>query len=73
MTTPFAEALEAVEKLDDEGQIELAELIRRRVAERGRERVIASVAEARREFAAGLAVPMTAAEIVAEARSTDSR
>jgi len=69
MAILFAEALEAVEKLDDDGQLELAELIRRRVAERGRERVVASVAEARREFAAGLAVPMSAADIVAEAQS----
>ncbi len=38
MAILFAEALEAVEKLDDDGQLELAELIRRRVAERGRVR-----------------------------------
>ena len=69
MAILFAEALEAVEKLDDDGQLELAELIRRRVAERGRERVVASVAEARREFAAGLAVPMSTADILAEALS----
>ena len=38
------------------------ELVERRV------KLVASVAEARREFAAGLAVPMSAAEIVAEAQ-----
>lgn len=61
----FAEALEAAEQLDPDEQAELVAVLSRRLSERGRERVVASVAEARREFAAGQCQPMTAAEIVA--------
>ena len=41
----------------------------RRLAERGRTRLIANIAESRRDFAAGLCQPMTAAELVREAQS----
>ena len=66
---PFAEALKTVEQLDPDAQAELIAVLSRRLAERGRERVAASVAEARQEFAAGQCVPMTAADIVREAQS----
>jgi ribose 1,5-bisphosphokinase PhnN len=65
----FADALEAVERLDVDAQAELVAILRRRLAERGRERVIETVAESRREFAAELCQPMTAAELVREAQS----
>jgi hypothetical protein len=65
----FAEALQAVEQLDADAQAELVALLSRRLAERGRERVASSVAQARREFAAGQCQPMTAAEVVREAQS----
>ena len=65
----FADALEAVERLDVDAQAELVAILSRRLAERGRERVIETVAESRREFAAGLCQPMTAAELVREAQS----
>ena len=65
----FAEALDAAEQLDADAQAELVAVLSRRLAERGRERVAASVAQARAEFAAGLCKPMTAAEIVREAQS----
>ncbi len=65
----FDEVLDAVEQLDLESQAELAAVLSRRLADRGRQRVIASVEQARREFAAGQCQPMTAAEIVREARS----
>ncbi len=64
----FAQALEAAEHLDDESQAQLVAILGRRLAERGRQRVAESVAEARREFAAGLCEPMTAEEIVREAQ-----
>ena len=44
-------------------------LLSRRLAERGRDRVVATVAQARREFAAGQCQPMSAAELVREAQS----
>ena len=60
----FADALDAAEQLDPDTQAELIAVLSRRLAERGRERVAATVAQARQEFAAGQCVPMTAAEIV---------
>ncbi len=65
----FADALEAVEQLDEDSQAELVAVVSRRLAERGRERLVLAVAQARRDFAAGLCKPMTAAEIVREASS----
>ena len=65
----FANALDAVEQLDADAQAELVDILSRRLAERGRERVAATVAQARNEFAAGQCQPMTAAEIVREAQS----
>jgi hypothetical protein len=65
----FADVLDAAEQLDPVAQAELVALLNRRLAERGREGVAATVAQARREFAAGQCRPMTAAEIVREAKS----
>jgi hypothetical protein len=64
----FADVLDAAEQLDVEAQAELVAVLSRRLAERGRERVAATVAQARREFAAGQCQPMTAAEILREAQ-----
>jgi hypothetical protein len=65
----FAEVLNAAEQLDIDAQAELVAVLSRRLAERGRERVAASVAEARREFAAGQSTPATAGDLVREALS----
>lgn len=65
----FADVLDAAEELDAEAQAELVAILSRRLAERGRERVVATVAQARREFAAGQCEPMSAAELVREAQS----
>lgn len=65
----FTEVLDAVEKLDADAQAELVAILSRRLAERGRERVAAVVAQSRCEFAAGQCQPMTAAEMVREAQS----
>lgn len=65
----FADVLDAAEQLDVAAQAELVAVLSRRLAERGRERVAATVAAARQEFAAGQCQPMTAAEIVREAQS----
>ena len=67
--TAFADALEAAEQLDPEAQLELVAVLKRRLAEQGRERIAASVDEARRDYASGQSVPMTPAEIVREALS----
>jgi hypothetical protein len=65
----FDDALDAAEQLDADAQAELVAVLSRRLAERGRERVAAAVAQARLEFAAGQCQPMTAAEMVREALS----
>jgi hypothetical protein len=65
----FADALDAAEQLDPDAQAELVAILSRRLAERGRERVLATVEQARREFAAGQGQAMTAAELVREALS----
>ena len=65
----FDNAIEAAEQLDVDAQAELVEVLSRRLAERGRERVAAMVAQARQEFAAGQCKAMTAAEIIREAQS----
>jgi hypothetical protein len=49
----FDELLEAVEDLPDDAQAQLADVIRRRLAERGRQRVIDEVRRGRKEFAEG--------------------
>jgi hypothetical protein len=67
--TAFADALEAAERLDSEEQAELVAILSRRLAERGRQRVAATVEQARREFAAGQCRPMSASEILREAQS----
>ncbi|MSQ97239.1 MAG: hypothetical protein EXR98_22170 [Gemmataceae bacterium] len=65
----LADVLDAAEELDVDSQAELVAVLNRRLAERGRERVVASVAQARQEFAAGQCEPLSAAEIVREAQS----
>jgi hypothetical protein len=67
--TAFTDALDAVEHLDPDAQAELIAVLNRRLAERGRERIAATVMQARREFASGQTKPMTASEIVGEALS----
>ena len=62
----FYAALEAVEQLTLEEQEQLTEIVRRRLAERGRQRVIAEVREADREFAAGEFRASTADELMDE-------
>ena len=66
-TVAFSDALDVVEQLDAATQAELVAVLSRRLAERGRERVADTVAQARREFAAGQCLPTTAAELVREA------
>jgi hypothetical protein len=65
----FADVLDAAEQLDADAQAELVAVLSRRLAEQGRERVAATVAQARREFAAGQCQAMSAAELVREAQS----
>ncbi|HWP39540.1 MAG TPA: hypothetical protein VNL70_01350 [Tepidisphaeraceae bacterium] len=65
----FDEVLDAVEHLPPEQQADLVRVIQRRLAERGRQRVVEEVREARAEFNSGGAVPASADEIVREIES----
>jgi hypothetical protein len=71
MTPPirFDELLEAVEHLSDEAQAELVDVIRRRLAERGRERVVEDVQQARKEFAGGKCSVSTPDDVMREIES----
>jgi len=51
----FDEVVDAVDSLSADEQVELVHLIRRRLAQRERQRIISDVSEARAEMAAGKA------------------
>lgn len=63
----FADVLDAAESLDTAAQVQLVAILKRRLAERGRDRVTATVNAARSEFSAGQCEPMSPGEIVSEA------
>ena len=65
----FDQALDAAEQFDTDAQAELIAILSRRLAQRGRQRIADSVAQAGSEFAEGKCIPMTAAEIVREVMS----
>jgi hypothetical protein len=66
-TISLEEAIEVVERLDDETQAELIEVVRSRLDERRYIPLAERIAEAEREHAAGLSVVMTVDEIMADA------
>lgn len=64
--TNFSQIVDAADCLSDEEQEVLLEILQRRIAERNRARLVREVAEARAEFAKGLARPATVKEIMDE-------
>jgi hypothetical protein len=66
---PFDELVEAVESLPEEAQAELVDVIRRRLAERGRERVVEEVRHARKESAEGRCSFATPDDVIREIES----
>ena len=65
----FDEVLEAIEHLPPDEQADLVEIVRRRLAERGRRRVIDDVQAAKSEFENGDARPTSLADLMNEIRS----
>jgi hypothetical protein len=63
---PFGDVLEAVERLTPEEQEDLAAILQRRFAERGRKRLAQEISEAREEFARGGCRRTTAEEVMGE-------
>jgi len=52
-STTFDEVLDAIEHLPIDQQADLVDVVRRRLAERGRQQIVADAREARAEFTAG--------------------
>jgi hypothetical protein len=52
-STTFDQVLDAIEHLPIEQQADLVDVVRRRLAERGRQQIIVDAREARAEFASG--------------------
>lgn len=65
-SSSFADVLEAVDRLSTDEQAALLEIVRRRVAERGRERVAEEARESRLEFEQGKARPVTVDDLMDE-------
>jgi hypothetical protein len=66
---PFSQVLEAVERLTVEEQEALTQVVRRRLAERGRKQVVRDVEEGRGEFAGGGCSSVTVDELIDEISS----
>jgi hypothetical protein len=65
----FDQALEAVDVLPVDEQLELVDIVRRRLSERGRRRIVAEVNEAESEFDRGLARPTGVDALLTEIES----
>lgn len=62
--TTFSEIVDAADALSIDEQSTLLEILRHRIAERNRMKLVGEVAEARSEFASGHARPATVSEIM---------
>ncbi|HEX3532225.1 MAG TPA: hypothetical protein VH988_34625 [Thermoanaerobaculia bacterium] len=64
--TPFAEVLEAADRLSLEDQESVVEILHRRIVERRREELAREIREAEEEFRAGKSEPRSAQELMKE-------
>ncbi len=67
--TTFDQLLDAVDHLSPDEQAALVDVVRRRLAEQGRERVAAEIVQARSEHAAGQTSASSVDEIMREIES----
>ncbi len=67
--TTYATTLDAADRLTLEEQEDLADTLRRRIAEKRRAELIAAVKEARTELARGVTKPATVAAIMQRIRA----
>lgn len=65
----FDEVLDAIEHLPVEQQADLVDVFRRRLAERGRQRIVADAREARAEHASGKTRATSVDELMREIES----
>ena len=63
---PFADVLEAVDRLSSEEQETLLEIVHRRIVERGRKRLAEEAKEARQEFVDGVCRPVHTDQLMDE-------
>lgn len=68
-STTFDQVLDAIENLPIEQQEDLLDVVRRRLAERGRQQIVADAHEARAEFAAGKTRAISIDDLVREIES----
>jgi hypothetical protein len=68
-TTTFDEILDDIEHLPVEQQADLVDVVRRRLAERGRQRIVSDAREARAEFAAGKTTATSIDDLMRELES----
>ena len=68
-TVHFGEAVEAIEKLDEEERDALYDLLKKRRSEANEKRILAAAEEVRRDYAQGRCAVATPAEIMREALS----
>lgn len=64
----FSDIVDAADGLSADEQQALLELLQRRITERNRARLVEEVAEARQEYANGMAKPSSVKEIMDEVR-----
>jgi len=69
MTTTFDEVLDVIEALPADQQADLVDVVRRRLAERGRQRIVDDAREARAEHAAGKTRDVSVDELMRELES----
>ena len=62
----FAEVLDAIDQLPIEDRETLIDIVRHRLADQGRKRVVADVEEARREYEQGQCRPTTVDDLMDE-------
>lgn len=62
----FDQVLDAVEHLPVDQQVDLIEVMQRRLAERGRQRIVQEASEARAEFASGQAKRTSVEDLMRE-------
>jgi hypothetical protein len=60
----YGQLLDSIEALPEDQQESLMDIVRKRIAERRREALVKSVAEARKEFKSGKLRPASSAEIM---------
>ena len=67
--TSFAQTLDVSESLPADQQEDVLEVLQRRLAERRRADLIATVKQSRKEFAAGKCKPMSVAAIMRQVKA----